>query len=105
MSQQPRWRNCIGNQEVSPFRLLRPTTLAEIVDIVKRAESEKRKVRAVGSGHAFSDIAITDDYLIDTHGLKKLLTLDAATLKDGAKNLTLVDVECGITIADVNAAL
>ena len=105
MSQQPRWRNCIGNQEVSPFRLLRPTTLAEIVDIVKRAESENRKVRAVGSGHSFSDIAITNDYLIDTHGLNKVLALDTATLKKGAKKMTLVDVECGITIADVNAAL
>ena len=105
MSQHETWRNCIGNQEVSPFRLLRPTTLAEIVDIVKRAESENRKVRAVGSGHAFSDIAITGDYLIDTHGLNKVLTLDTEALNEGAKNLTLVDVECGITVADLNAAL
>jgi len=85
--------------------LLRPTTLPEIVDIVRRAEGEHRQVRAVGSGHAFSDIAITDDYLIDTHGLNKVLVLDKKSLKAEAKDLTLVEVECGITIADVNAAL
>jgi len=55
-----KWSNCIGNQQVEPYRLLRPTTLEEIVEIVKLAESENRKVRAVGSGHSFSDIALTE---------------------------------------------
>lgn len=105
MSVRDRWSNCIGNQQVSPFRLLRPTTLEEIKGIIKLAESEDRKVRAVGSGHSFSDIALTDDYLLDTHGLNKVLPLDTETLNDKGRALTLVDVECGITIADVNDAL
>jgi hypothetical protein len=100
-----KWENCIGNQQVAPFRLLRPTTLEEIVEIVKLAEAENRKVRAVGSGHSFSDIALTDDYLLDTHGLNKVLTLDTEALKENAKSSTLVEIECGITIADVNNAL
>jgi len=100
-----KWSNCIGNQQVAPFQLLRPATLEEIVEIVKLAESQNRKVRAVGSGHSFSDIAITEDYLLDTHGLNKVLPLDDEVLKDGAKSPTLVEIECGITIADVNKAL
>jgi len=100
-----KWRNCIGNQQVTPYRLLRPTTLAEIVEIIRRAEGEGRKVRAVGSGHSFSDIALTDDYLLDTHGLNRVLELDTQTLRESARDSTLVDVECGITIADVNTAL
>jgi len=99
------WSNCIGNQKAFPLNIFRPTTLAEVIAIVTRAESEGRKVRAVGSGHSFSDIALTDDFLIDTHGLKKVLTLDTDTLKAGTQTSTLVDVECGITIADVNDKL
>ena len=86
-----KWSNCIGNQQVAPFRLLRPTTLDEIVEIVKLAESQNRKVRAVGSGHSFSDIAITEDYLLDTHGLNKVLPLDDEVLKDGAMPLTILE--------------
>jgi len=99
------WSNCIGNQKAFPLNIFRPTTLEEVIAIVNRAESEGRKVRAVGSGHSFSDIALTDDYLIDTHGLKKVLTLDTETLRAGVQTSTLVDVECGITIADVNDRL
>lgn len=88
-----KWSNCIGNQQVVPLRLVRPTTLAEVVAIVKQAESENRKIRAVGSGHSFSDIAITDDYLIDTHGLKKVLKLDTDSLKENAGNLTFADID------------
>lgn len=99
------WSNCIGNQKAHPLNIFRPTTLAELIAIVKRAESENRKLRAVGSGHSFSDIAVTNDFLIDTHGLKKVLTLDTETLKAGVPTSTLVEVECGITIADVNDRL
>jgi len=99
------WSNCIGSQKAFPLNIFHPTTLEEVIAIVKRAESENRKVRAVGSGHSFSDIALTDDFLIDTHGLKKVLTLDNGTLKAGVQISTLVEVECGITIADVNDKL
>ena len=105
MNQREKWSNCIHNQECYPLRLARPTSLAEVIEIIRTAESENRKVRAVGSGHSFSDIAITDDYLIDTHRLNKVLTLETEILKENAKSLTLVDVECGITIGDLNAAL
>ena len=97
------WSNCIGNQRVFPLHIFRPTTLAEVIAIVRRAEGENRRVRAVGSGHSFSDIALTDDFLIDTHGLKRVLKLDSDSLKASAQ--TLVEVECGITIADVNDRL
>ncbi|HZM87113.1 MAG TPA: FAD-binding protein, partial [Blastocatellia bacterium] len=99
------WRNCIGNQSAFPLNIFRPTTLAEIVAIIKRAETENLRVRAVGSGHSFSDVALTDDFLIDTHGLKKVLPLDAEILKEGARRSTLVDVECGIRIVDLNEEL
>jgi FAD/FMN-containing dehydrogenase len=99
------WSNCIGNQKAFPLRILRPTTLEEIIEIIRRAERENRRVRAVGSGHSFSDVALTDDFLIDTHGLNRVLPLDTETLNENARGLTLVETECGIRIVDLNAKL
>lgn len=99
------WTNCIGNQQAFPLRIPRPTTLEQIVEIVQRAESESRKVRAVGSGHSFSDVALTDDYLIDTHGLSRVLPLNFESLRSDARHLTLVETECGIRIGDLNTRL
>lgn len=104
-AQRKEWSNVIGNQKAFPLNIFHPTTLAEVIAIIRRAENENRKVRAVGSGHSFSDIALTDDFLIDTFGLKKVLALDTETLKPGVQTSTLVEVECGITIADVNDRL
>lgn len=99
------WKNCIGNQRAYPLRILRPTTIEEIIEIIQQAERENRRVRAVGSGHSFSDVALTDDFLIDTHGLNRVLPLDTETLTETAKKSTLVETECGIRIVDLNAKL
>jgi hypothetical protein len=99
------WTNCIGNQKAFPLNIFRPAALSEVISIIQRAENENRKVRAVGSGHSFSDVALTDDFLIDTHGLNRVLALDTETLKAGAPRARLVEVECGIRIADLNEAL
>lgn len=99
------WTNCIGNQQVSPLHIFRPTTLTEIAEIIRRAERENRRVRAVGSGHSFSDVALTDDFLIDTHGLKRVLEPETETLKPDERRDTLVEAECGICISDLNTKL
>ena len=99
------WSNCIGNQKAFPLNIFRPTSLAEIISIIKRADDEGHRVRAVGSGHSFSDVALTDDFLIDTHGLKKVLSLDPNDLNPQFRTSTLVEVECGITIKDLNQEL
>jgi len=99
------WINCIGNQKVSPVRIFRPTTLGEIVEIIQRAERENRRVRAVGSGHSFSDVALTDDFLIDTHGLNRVLPLETESLKANKRQAALVETECGIRISELNARL
>jgi L-gulono-1,4-lactone dehydrogenase len=106
------WKNCIGNQEVSPLRYYKPATLAELIKIIKTAEQEKRKVRAVGSGHSFSEIVQTTDFLIDCHGLNNLIDLDKSILKsdeelkqNGYDPALLVHAENGITIKDLNKLL
>jgi len=99
------WQNAVGNQFAVPLFLARPTTLEELVSLVSKAAREGRRVRAVGAGHSFSDVAITDDYLVDMHGLHADLPLDAETLRPGADPATLYRVESGIRIRELNARL
>jgi FAD/FMN-containing dehydrogenase len=62
-------QDCIGSRSAQPLQVFRPTTPAELQAIVRQAIAAGCRVRAVGSGHPFSDVAVTRDFLIDTHGL------------------------------------
>jgi hypothetical protein len=99
------WQNCVGLQIAHPLRFFKPATIHELIGIVEDAERKGYKVKATGSGHSFSDVALTRDYLINTHGLKNILPLSLLTLKhqDDSKNLFLT--ECGIRIHVLNAVL
>jgi len=99
------WRNCVNLQIAHPLCYFKPTTLHEVIDIIHKAEASHYKVKAVGSGHSFSDIALTRDYLIDTHGLNKRLPLSLLTLKESADKKKLFLTECGILIHQLNADL
>lgn len=100
------WQNCVGNQAVTPLRLYCAHTALDLVQIIREAEQGGYTVRAVGSGHSFSDVAVTQDYLVDTHGLNHPLRADRLRLK-----ATTVDpdnlffVEAGIRIRDLNKVL
>ena len=61
----PEWHNHTGNQRCEPREIERPSSLEELVALVRRAEAEGTTVRAVGAGHAWSDVALTDGYLVD----------------------------------------
>jgi L-gulono-1,4-lactone dehydrogenase len=101
------WRNAVGNQVAQPMRMFYPTTLEELQDIVRTAARNGCRVKAVGSGHSFSDIALTTDYLIDPHGLRRVLELDSAVLRQdwNPGNRPVVHLENGIRICDINEAL
>ena len=59
-------------QVVQPLRMFEPSTLAEIKQGVKEAVRSHLKVKAVGSGHSYSDITTTTDYLMMTDNLNKI---------------------------------
>jgi hypothetical protein len=99
------WKNCVNLQVAHPLGYFKPTTLHEIIEIIKAAEHQNYKVKAVGSGHSFSDVALTRDYLIDTHGLNKVLPITKLSLKSATSPENLFFMECGITIHALNAAL
>lgn len=99
------WNNAIRTAGADPEHFLEPKSLTELVEIVRRAESEGKRVRMTGSGHAFSDVAFTDDYLLSPRGIARALPLDRSELKPNAEVGHYVRVEAGITIRDLNQHL
>jgi len=94
----PEWVNCIGEQRCTPLKKVKPQSLADLVSAIKDAGREKQRVRAVGSGHAFADVARTDGaVLIDPVLLDRVEAVETATLRESAKGLTLMHVQAGIT--------
>ncbi|TRX59462.1 FAD-binding protein [Fulvivirga sp. M361] len=79
-----------------------PKSLQDVILLVKRAESENKRIKAVGSGHSFSDVAVPESYLVDLKKLDKLLSLDKDTIKPDFHTLNLVHVEGGMTVQKFN---
>ncbi|MDQ3630564.1 MAG: FAD-binding protein [Actinomycetota bacterium] len=74
-----------------------------MVAVVCEAERHGVCVRAVGSGHSWSDVAITPDFLMETHGLHRALLVDC--LRDGVDASLLVRTEAGVRLQELNARL
>src|SRR4051812_21349560 len=91
------WRNWAGDQHAAPAVRVRATRRENVVDAVHRAAAEGRTVRAVGAGHSFSDIALTNGYQLSLEGMDQVLEADPAS--------GLVRVQAGITIHALNRGL
>jgi len=85
----PRWGNWAGEQFCAPSAIVRPTSEAELADVVARAARRGERVRAGGTGHSFTDCACTDGVMIDMTGLQRVIDADPtsglATIEAGAK--------------------
>lgn len=91
------WRNWAGDQRCHPTTVATPGSIEEISTAITRAGAEDRRVRVVGSGHSFSDIALTDDLQLCLDRLTRVLDLDRSS--------GLVRVQGGITIRELSARL
>lgn len=99
------WENTLGNVVIHPNWCFTPNSLEDLKDIIRKAEGLGHKVRAVGSGHSFSDVAPSKDYIVFTHQLNKYLEIDRNTLTEQAKSLNLYQTEAGIRLHDLNLDL
>jgi FAD-linked oxidoreductase len=84
------WKNWAGDQHCAPAQIVRPTSEDELAQVVAQAATRGLPVRAVGSGHSFTDIACTDGVLVDTSGMQRVIAADAES--------GLVTVQAGITL-------
>ncbi|KXX75490.1 L-gulono-1,4-lactone dehydrogenase [Madurella mycetomatis] len=103
------WVNCIGEQRCTPLKKVKPQSLQDMVDIINEARRLKQRVRAVGSGHAFSDVARTDGaVLVNPILLNDVRPVDAKVLRDDAiqeRGNTLLHVQAGITVRNLKVEL
>ena len=91
------FRNWAGNQVCVPQQILRPGSAEEVAAVVKRASERGRPVKAVGSGHSFTDAACTGGILLS---LDRLAAVEAVDERRGR-----VTVGAGIRLDALNREL
>lgn len=85
------WGECVI---ATPDRLVSPTTIGEVISIVKAAGKEGRKIRVVGAGHSWSPLAPCEDIMMS---LRKLTSISISEDK------SRVSVDPGVTVDQLAA--
>ncbi len=85
------WTNWAREQRCAPQRIERPGSQEELARVVAGAE----RVKVVGSGHSFTDIACSDGVMIDLSRMTRVLGVEGED----------VTVEAGITLRDLGEEL
>jgi L-gulono-1,4-lactone dehydrogenase len=91
------WRNWTGDQRCSPAAVERPRTLEGLIQAIGRAADRGLAIHATGSGHSFTEAALTDGAMIRIEALNRVLDADPDS--------GLVRVEAGITLRDLSTSL
>ena len=91
------WRNWTGDQRCAPAELVRPRDRDELVAAVVAAAEAGRKVSVAGSGHSFTEAALTDGTMIDAGALGGAIEAD--------RDSGLVKVGGGTVLAALNEEL
>jgi len=82
---------------VTPAERAAPASEGEVAELLAGAAAAPRRVKVVGAGHSFSDIAFTDGLLMTLDRMRVVLQIDAA-----AQRLT---VQAGIRLYELVEAL
>ncbi|KUP97656.1 D-arabinono-1,4-lactone oxidase [Thermobifida cellulosilytica] len=91
------WRNWADTHRMTPARVVTPNSTAEVAAAVREAAASGSRVRMVGSGHSFTDIATTDGTLLAPTALSSVRGVDLAGRQ--------ATVEAGMRLCDFNEAL
>ncbi len=93
----PRWTSWSGLASAVPAQRLAPRDADQVVDALVAARERGLRVRMVGSGHSFTDVAVTDGLLLEPTGL---VGIDAVDRHAGS-----VTVRAGTPLHVLNAGL
>ncbi|WP_152396275.1 D-arabinono-1,4-lactone oxidase [Paenibacillus guangzhouensis] len=72
------WRNWSGLVRSVPQSIVSPSSVEEVVAVVRACAAEGRKVRVVGSGHSFTKLVQTDDVLVSLDRMQGVIAVDQA---------------------------
>ena len=91
------WTNWARQQRCAPQLVERPASDEEVVAAVRSAAERGLRVRAVGAGHSFTDIACTDGVMVDLSRMDRLL--------DAEPSSGVVHVQAGASINSLGPQL
>ncbi len=91
------WVNWAGDQCCRPAEIVRPQSRDELAEAVARAAAAGRKISVAGSGHSFTETAMTAGTMVRIEALKGVLDADPGS--------GLVKVGAGTVLADFNEEL
>lgn len=91
------FKNWAGNVKGVAENYFQPTSENEIIQIVKKASAENKKIKLVGAAHSWSALALPTHYLINLDHYKKILSID--------KEKKQVTVQAGIRLKELNVIL
>ena len=91
------WANWAGDQRCRPARLVRPRSREELAAAIGAAAAAGERVRVAGSGHSFTEAAMTEGTMIELGGLSGVIDADLAS--------GLVKVAGGTVIGELNDEL
>ena len=93
----PVWRNWAGDQICAPARYEAPRSEDELRGVVADAAAAGLTVRAVGSGHSFTDAACTDGVMVSLDEMRRVVDVDRAS--------GLVEVQAGVKLHELGDLL
>jgi L-gulonolactone oxidase len=91
------WVNWAGDQVCRPAQLVRAADREELAEAVVAAAAAGREVSVAGSGHSFTEAALTDGTMVWVEALSGVLDAD--------RESGLVKVGAGTVLADLNEEL
>ncbi|MEE2037185.1 D-arabinono-1,4-lactone oxidase [Nocardiopsis sp. CT-R113] len=91
------WHTWSGTYQARPRRTAAPGGTAAVSAAVTSAAAEDLRVRMVGSGHSFTDVAVTDGLLLSPTSLTGVRSVDPAA--------GTATVEAGLPLCDFNDVL
>lgn len=96
-AQEVSWSNWAGNQRVEQASRYLPKSEDELQQIVRHASTNRLRIKAVGSGHSFTAIALAEEILIDLSHYDQIIEID--------KINNTVTVQSGIQLSKLNLEL
>ncbi|HET7510757.1 MAG TPA: D-arabinono-1,4-lactone oxidase [Solirubrobacterales bacterium] len=91
------WANWAGDQSCRPAQIVRPGSREELAEAIAAAAAAGQRVKVAGSGHSFTEAALTEGTMIDLGSLAGVLDADPGS--------GLVKVGGGTVLADLNEDL
>lgn len=86
--------NWAKNEHCKAQTYFQPENENEIVDLLKKCNAENKKIRIVGSGHSWSAICLSNEYLLNLDLFQKVISLD--------KDKKQITVQAGIKLFQLN---